>query len=83
MTPTTVKALIEFLRTLPPNMPVLERRYSDYRPMELSTWCVGRGAQQPADDWWRVVEPSSPFTYGLASDVDPARVVDVLIYEGN
>ena len=39
----TVREFIEFLKTLPPDIQVVERRYSDCGPMALSDWYVIEG----------------------------------------
>jgi hypothetical protein len=48
----TVKELITYLQTLDADMPVIEKRFSDYGPMTFESWQVIQAVRMANGDWY-------------------------------
>ena len=74
----TVGDLRCFLASYPDDMEILETRYSDYGPMEWTSWCVVTGVVKATGryGWFMRSHPTM-------SDENKAREKTYLHYEGN
>jgi hypothetical protein len=73
----TVKELITYLQTLDGNMPIIERRYSDYGPMEFERWEVIEAVRMSNGDWYM------KNSWRLKQIHTQGELVQCLLFEGN
>jgi len=71
----TVKELIIYLQTLDGNMPIIERRYSDYGPMHRELWQVIEAVRMANGDWY--------MKYSHRIRERQGELVQCLLFEGN
>ncbi len=69
-----VKQLIELLSTFPPEMEVLELKYSDYQAMEAASWKTVRAVET---DWGYMC------SHPTMSEAKKAKEKTYLLFEGN
>ena len=70
----TINQLIEYLQTFPPELEVLERRYSDYDLMEKDNWHIVQAVNK---GYYRMR------THYSLTEEDKAKAKNYLLFEGN